>query len=113
MVPGCWPMWPPPGCPSPPPIWPPTRGGRAGSRWRPPPGYRPVLLYVGRAPQYYPPITSPAATSISARFLSVDERIVIADLRRAGRSLRSIAAELGRSAGSISRELGRNSMNNG
>ena len=48
------------------------------------------------------------AVVISARFLSVDERIQIADLRRAGRTMRSIAAELGRSPGTISRELRRN-----
>jgi len=39
----------------------------------------------------------------------VDERIVIADLRREGRSVRAIAADLGRSPSTISRELARNS----
>jgi len=46
--------------------------------------------------------------SSTQRFLSVEERIVIADLRREGRSLRAIAAELGRDASTISREVRRN-----
>jgi IS30 family transposase len=40
--------------------------------------------------------------------LSVDERIVIADLWREGRSVRSIAAEVGRDPSTVSRELRRN-----
>lgn len=46
---------------------------------------------------------------ISARFLSQDERLVIADLHRAGSGVRAIARELGRDPGTISRELNRNS----
>ncbi|HEX7306114.1 MAG TPA: IS30 family transposase [Lentzea sp.] len=42
------------------------------------------------------------------RFLNEDERIVIADRRRAGVSMRQIAAELGRECSTISRELRRN-----
>ncbi|MBB4957873.1 IS30 family transposase [Micromonospora polyrhachis] len=38
----------------------------------------------------------------------MDDRILIADLRREGRSLRSIAAEVGRDPSTISRELRRN-----
>ncbi|WVH84890.1 IS30 family transposase [Lentzea sp. DG1S-22] len=44
----------------------------------------------------------------SGRFLSLDERIVIADLLRAGRGVRSIAAELGRPPSTVSREIKRN-----
>jgi IS30 family transposase len=44
----------------------------------------------------------------SSRFLSEDERIVIADRHRAGLSVRTIAAELGRSPSTVSRELRRN-----
>lgn len=44
----------------------------------------------------------------SARFLSDDERIVIADLHRAGRTVRDIAARLDRAPSTISRELRRN-----
>jgi IS30 family transposase len=44
----------------------------------------------------------------SSRFLTEDERIVIADLRRARVTMRAIAAELGRPVSTISRELKRN-----
>jgi IS30 family transposase len=44
----------------------------------------------------------------SARFLSLEERIVLADMRLAGASMRKIAAELGRSASTVSREIARN-----
>jgi IS30 family transposase len=50
----------------------------------------------------------PAGPEPSARFLSLEERVVIADLRLAGVSMRKIAAELGRSASTISREIARN-----
>jgi transposase, IS30 family len=46
--------------------------------------------------------------AISARYLSEDERVVIADLHRAGRGVRQIATELGRAPSTISRELTRN-----
>lgn len=52
--------------------------------------------------------TVPAVRAVSARYLSQDERIEIADLRRCGLSLRAIAARLGRAASTISRELRRN-----
>jgi IS30 family transposase len=45
---------------------------------------------------------------VSARFLSAADRIVIADLVRAGASVRSIAAGLGRSPSTVSREVRRN-----
>jgi IS30 family transposase len=78
---------------------------RTGTRWR----YgRTTDERDGRQPRFYPPITPPAATVISARFLSVEERIKIADLRRAGGTMRSIGAQLGRSPATISRELHRN-----
>ena len=48
----------------------------------------------------------PAA--ISARYLSEEERITIADRHRTGESLRSIAAGLGRAPSTVSRELRRN-----
>jgi transposase, IS30 family len=79
---------------------------RTGTRWR----YgRTVDARDGRQSHFYSPITVLARqTAISPRFLSVDERIVIADLRRDGRSIRSIAAEINRSPGTVSRELQRN-----
>jgi IS30 family transposase len=42
------------------------------------------------------------------RYLSIEDRIVIADLHRAGTGVRAIARELGRPASTISRELARN-----
>jgi transposase, IS30 family len=51
--------------------------------------------------------------AINPRYLSLNERESIRDLRAGGASLRMIAAKLGRSASSISRELGRNSSPGG
>jgi IS30 family transposase len=48
-----------------------------------------------------------AVRQISVRYLSLDERIEIADLRHAGRSIRQIAGQLGRAPSTISRELRR------
>jgi transposase len=44
----------------------------------------------------------------SGRYLTEDERIAIADGVRAGRSARSIAADLGRAVSTVCRELERN-----
>ncbi|WP_416903347.1 IS30 family transposase [Micromonospora echinospora] len=71
---------------------------RTGHRWR-----------FGRPSRAGREVSSPVRSeSRSGRFLSVDERIVIADLWRAGRSVRSIAAELGRDPSTVSREVRRN-----
>lgn len=51
----------------------------------------------------------PARPEVSSRFLSQDERLVIADRHRAGVGVRATARELGRDPGTISRELRRNS----
>jgi IS30 family transposase len=53
-----------------------------------------------------------AVRKISARYLSQDERIENADLRRAGLSTRQIA-DLGRAPSTISRELRRNAVGGG
>ncbi|WP_442863690.1 IS30 family transposase [Arthrobacter sp. FW306-07-I] len=50
---------------------------------------------------------------LDARFLTLQDRERIADLRAAGTPVRKIARELGRSASTISRELARNSVNDG
>jgi transposase, IS30 family len=55
---------------------------------------------------YYRPITP--RPPVSARFLSEDERVRIADLHRLGLSTRVIARKLGRDPSTISRELRRN-----
>jgi IS30 family transposase len=68
---------------------------RTGHRW--------ILDAKGQAPVRRP--------ELSGRYLSVDERIRIADLKMAGQSIRSIASELKRSPSTISRELRRNCGN--
>nr|WP_225220134.1 IS30 family transposase [Oerskovia merdavium] len=76
---------------------------RTGKRWRngSPAGRRPAGLpqSVGVARAF---------SQSSGRFLSLSDRLVIADLLRERKSLRSIAAELGRSVSTISREVTRN-----
>jgi transposase, IS30 family len=54
-----------------------------------------------------------AVREISARFLSQDERIELADLRQAGLTIRQIAVQLGRAPSTISRELRRNAAGSG
>ena len=82
---------------------------RTGSRWR---HGRTVVLADGGKRQYAPVITHQQSPR-SARYLSEDERGVIADRVRAGVSLRAIASELGRAASTISREIARNSPASG
>ena len=61
-----------------------------------------------------PPVVEPVLErEISPRFLSQDERILIADLRREGVSLREIGRRLGRPVSTVSRELGRNQQPDG
>ena len=77
---------------------------RTGTRWR----YgRTITNSTGRTLQY-PGVISTRRRVISSRFLSEEERVVIADRNRARATVRAIAAELGRSPSTISRELGRN-----
>lgn len=52
--------------------------------------------------------TPDAAKAISPRYLSLDERLSIADWRLAGASVRGIARRLGRPASTVSREIRRN-----
>ena len=47
---------------------------------------------------------------VSGRFLTLAERLAIADLQRAGQGVRAIAAGLGRSPSTISRELRGNQL---
>lgn len=63
--------------------------------------------------RYYPPIADIRASVISARFLSEDERVQIADLRKTGAGIRQIASLVGRSASTASRELRRNATKAG
>ncbi len=77
---------------------------RTGKRWR---HGRTITSSSGRR-LHYPPVISTRKVAISARYLSEDERISIADRHRRGHTVRSIATELGRSPSTISRELRRN-----
>ena len=57
---------------------------------------------------HYPAVINSRRREISARYLSEDERIRIADLRRAEHGVRAIAGAVARSAATVSRELRRN-----
>ncbi|MDQ0618521.1 IS30 family transposase [Arthrobacter globiformis] len=76
----------------------------SGTRWRH--GHT-VVLKSGDIKKYAP-ISHQRPAVISARFLSESERITIADLLHARRSIRAIAMELGRSPSTVSREIRRN-----
>ena len=76
---------------------------RTGRRWM---RGRTVRLPSGVDRHYDPVIIVKAP--VSARFLSEDERITIADLRRRGHTIRDIGARLGRAPSTVSRELRRN-----
>ena len=67
----------------------------------------------GEAVGFVPALDRLTVRQISDRYLSEQERIDIADLRRSGLSIRGIAAELGRAPSTISRELRRNSRRDG
>jgi IS30 family transposase len=69
-------------------------------------GYR--TYRRGEVVGFVPPLERLAVRQVSARFLSQDERIEIADLRHSGLSFRQIAGQLGRAPSTISRELHRN-----
>ena len=77
---------------------------RTGKRWR---HGRSILGASGRR-LHYPPVIIMRRREVSARYLSESERVVIADLRGQGWSVRAIATELGRSPATVSRELRRN-----
>jgi transposase, IS30 family len=67
----------------------------------------------GQVTGFVPALDRLAVREISGRYLSQDERIEIADLRHAGRSIRQIADQLGRAPSTISRELRRNATATG
>ena len=74
---------------------------RTGKRWR---HGRTITSSSGRR-LHYPPVISSRRLEISSRYLSEDERVLIADLQRQGLAMRAIATKLGRSPATISREL--------
>jgi transposase, IS30 family len=67
----------------------------------------------GRVVGFVPPLDRLAVKQISARYLSQDERIEMADLHRAGLGIRQIARLIGRAPSTISRELRRNAGKGG
>jgi transposase, IS30 family len=83
---------------------------RTGKRWR---HGRTITSSSGQRLHYAPVVGAGRKREISARFLSEEERVRIADLRRAGEGVRAIARELGRDPATISRELRRNVGPNG
>lgn len=68
-----------------------------------------VVTRNGVARVVEPILDRVAERPASPRYLGEDERVGIADGLRAGRSARSIAAQLGRSPSTIAREIARNS----
>ncbi len=76
----------------------------AGHNW--PRGH--LVYRKGKVVGYVPPLDRLGVRNVSARFLSQDERIEIADLRQRGMTIRAIAQQLGRAPSTISRELRRN-----
>src|SRR5450759_5993826 len=73
---------------------------RTGKRWRN--GRR--ITSGGRVLDLPPVITPVPEKRYSPRYLSEDERVRLADLRREQRTMREIAALMGRTAATISRE---------
>ncbi len=80
---------------------------RTGKRWR---HGRTIITRDGRKLHHAPVVTrgKVARREISDRYLSAEERVRIADLRKAGAGVRAIAERLGRRPSTISRELRRN-----
>src|SRR6266516_4194893 len=66
---------------------------RTGTRWR----FGRTVVNTAGADVHYAPVRSATPPKRHPRYLSLDERTVIADLRRQRRSVRQIAQELGRS----------------
>src|SRR5262245_46861297 len=81
----------------------------AGNNWSR--GYK--SYRKGQVTGFVPGLDRLAVREISARYLSQDERIEIADLRHAGLSIRQIADQLGRAPSTISCELRRNATASG
>ena len=74
---------------------------KTGTRWR----YGRTIRNTAGEPVHYPAVTIKPASPRSSRYLSLDERTVIADLRRERCGVREIARRIGRAASTVSREL--------
>lgn len=79
---------------------------RTAKRWR---NGRAIRYADGRVLKLGPVITTTGPKEYSPRYLSEDERIRLADLRREKRTIRDIGRLMGRSPSTISRELRRGS----
>ena len=66
---------------------------RTGTRWR----YGRTIRNTAGEPVHYPPVCTSTPKPRHPRYLSEAERVLIADLRREGLSMRAVAAQLGRS----------------
>ena len=77
---------------------------RTGTRWR----FGRTIPSSSGLLLHYPAVITTRLPVISARYLSEEERVVLADLARTGATVTAIAAEMGRSTSTISRELRRN-----
>jgi transposase, IS30 family len=75
---------------------------RTGKRWR----LGSTITSSSGRRLHYPSVTRTPKVEISARYLSEDERLTIADLHRRGHTVRSIATELGRRSSAVWRTLG-------
>lgn len=83
---------------------------RTGTRWR----LGRTILNAAGEEVHYPPVRIVAARrERHPRYLSLEERTAIADLRREKKGVREIAAEIGRSPATVSRELRRNADGSG
>ena len=77
---------------------------RTGKRWR----HGRTIVSRSGARLHYPPVISARKSEVSSRYVSEEERVLIADLHRHGLSMRAIAVEIDRSPSTVSRELRRN-----
>jgi IS30 family transposase len=82
---------------------------KTGNRWR----YGRSLRNSTGVLVHYAPVKITQVRPRSPRYLSEQERLVIADLLAAKMTVRGIAAEMGRSPSTISREIRRNSNPDG
>ncbi len=77
---------------------------RTGTRWR----YGRVVRNTAGEAVHYPPMHASRPKPRHPRYLSLEERTIIADLHREKKTVREIAVVLGWSPATISRELRRN-----
>ncbi|MGI8647903.1 MAG: IS30 family transposase [Mycobacteriales bacterium] len=82
---------------------------RTGTRWR----FGRTVVNTAGADVHYASVRSMTPPKRHSRYLSLDERTVIADLRRGRWTVRDIAQALGRSPSTVSRELRRNADDHG